>query len=527
MSLRFRRGTEAQRTSAGFIPDQGEPVWVQSALNTDNHPAYKLYIGDGVTPGGIDILQSSAGSGLHYNATTGKIDLAINVTSDAITEGSTNLFYHSTNAINDAYTALNNGSHPGVTYTYDSVHHVINTAVAGVSGFYPVQNDTSPLLGGNLGLNGHNITGAGNLNFTGNINTDTGTITTSGVTISGSVSAGGNIAATGSVSAATGTFNSLGGNLALGSYNINGSGGINITGSITASSLTSASINGSLGSNLTLNGHNILGTGNVQITGNLQATGTLTFGSLGGDLTVNNHNINGATNITASGTISSYIYTSNDPINRNGLIFQSNNPLPFDIQMITDGTSNGTPSIRLLSSQGDIGSPSNNAAGDHLSNITFLGYYGSNYFSAGGIFAKIDPTAIMTNGAPATNLSFGVANNSGSFNIMTFNYAGVLTTPTLMAGDGSAVHPSIGFTTDNSQDTGFFHPADGVIGFTVNGVEAGRWTPTGLQIAGATKTGSFNGSGSYPTPSAGMIIFDSSNNHFYGYNGSTWKQLDN
>jgi hypothetical protein len=29
------------------------------------------------------------------------------------------------------------------------------------------------------------------------------------------------------------------------------------------------------------------------------------------------------------------------------------------------------------------------------------------------------------------------------------------------------------------------------------------------------------------TPANGQIYFDSSDNHFYGYNGTTWKQLDN
>jgi hypothetical protein len=41
------------------------------------------------------------------------------------------------------------------------------------------------------------------------------------------------------------------------------------------------------------------------------------------------------------------------------------------------------------------------------------------------------------------------------------------------------------------------------------------------------QTGSYNGSLNYPTPVAGMIIFDSSNGHFYGFNGTIWKQLDN
>ena len=30
-----------------------------------------------------------------------------------------------------------------------------------------------------------------------------------------------------------------------------------------------------------------------------------------------------------------------------------------------------------------------------------------------------------------------------------------------------------------------------------------------------------------PTPALGMIYFNSVSNHFYGWNGSNWKQLDN
>lgn len=35
------------------------------------------------------------------------------------------------------------------------------------------------------------------------------------------------------------------------------------------------------------------------------------------------------------------------------------------------------------------------------------------------------------------------------------------------------------------------------------------------------------GSSSAPTPSAGSIYFNTGDNHFYGYNGSSWVQLDN
>ena len=94
MSLQFRRGEELQRT--GIIPAAGEPIWVTGTK--------KLYIGDGVSLGGVNILATSAGSGLAWDPATQTI----------------------------RFSGLGTG--------------LIN-----------VQADTNPTLGGNLILNGRNI----------------------------------------------------------------------------------------------------------------------------------------------------------------------------------------------------------------------------------------------------------------------------------------------------------------------------------------------------------------------------------
>ena len=50
---------------------------------------------------------------------------------------------------------------------------------------------------------------------------------------------------------------------------------------------------------------------------------------------------------------------------------------------------------------------------------------------------------------------------------------------------------------------------------------------TGKIVAsGPVQVGSYNGSGNFPTASAGSIIFDSSNGTFKGFDGSTWNELD-
>ena len=48
MALQFRKVTEAERNESSFIPAQGEPVYT--------YDSNKLYIGDGVTPGGVSVM---------------------------------------------------------------------------------------------------------------------------------------------------------------------------------------------------------------------------------------------------------------------------------------------------------------------------------------------------------------------------------------------------------------------------------------------------------------------------------------
>lgn len=50
MPLQFRKGTESERQSGSFVPLSGEPIYI-----TDTK---KLFLGDGVTAGGVDIASS-------------------------------------------------------------------------------------------------------------------------------------------------------------------------------------------------------------------------------------------------------------------------------------------------------------------------------------------------------------------------------------------------------------------------------------------------------------------------------------
>lgn len=63
--------------------------------------------------------------------------------------------------------------------------------------------------------------------------------------------------------------------------------------------------------------------------------------------------------------------------------------------------------------------------------------------------------------------------------------------------DGSASVPSIGFTSDIANDTGFYHSADGYIDITNNGTRMGYFNTSGLTSNGRITATEFYGNGAY------------------------------
>lgn len=195
MSLRIRRGTDAQR--AGVVFDLGELV-----VTTDE---FKLFVGDGVTAGGRNVAQNLAGQGLSYNATTGKLDsVSVSLTTDDVTEGSNNKYFSNELAQDAVGAALTAGNlyNTGIQFTYDDFNNRITAEVQmdGV-GITAVEDDVAPALGGNLSLNSHDITGTGNIDIIGSV---------------------------------TASF-VLANDLNLNSFDLTGTGNVDITGTITAS----------------------------------------------------------------------------------------------------------------------------------------------------------------------------------------------------------------------------------------------------------------------------------------------------
>ena len=150
MALQIRRGTDTQRQTATYA--SGEMVYTTDLKD--------LWVGDGVTAGGTQIAPVKSVNGL-----TGTVSLI----TDNIAQGSTNLYYNSNQAKNDAAAIFTGGTSTGITFSYNSSTHTINATVTTSAGIASVQADANPALGGNLGLNSHNITGTGNISITGTL----------------------------------------------------------------------------------------------------------------------------------------------------------------------------------------------------------------------------------------------------------------------------------------------------------------------------------------------------------------------
>lgn len=261
---------------------------------------------------------------------------------------------------------------------------------------------------------------------------------------------------------------------------------------------------------------------------------------LGADLDLNAYTISGVGDIRLPFFQTNYfqgIVTIGTQASYCDLVVYNDSSLSGNVATFYTTTQTGsTPSIAIRSYRSSFAHPISFSANDFNGALTFEAWdpVQNDFRITGAISSQIAPGADFTHRHPATILYLFAGNNSDNItNLATFDYTGTFTSPKLSTnrgffGDGAASSPSIVFTTDASQDTGFFHPGDGIIGVSINGSEKARIDSGGIRTNGFFKVGSFNGSGNHPNPpETGMIIFDSSDYHFYGYNGTAWKQLDN
>jgi len=482
MSLRIRRGTDTQRSSIVFDP--GELAW---CLDTR-----KLYVGDGLTPGGVNVLAHMAGVGVSFNSGTQALDFSqgnLTLTTADIAEDPSRLYYTDVRAKDAVGAMLQAGSNTGITFSYDSSSHAITVnstghqlptaSLPGDAGKYltldnsgnpvwhnpPIQGGLSlPSFGGteigkylttdgtylvwadvaiNSLVNGAfhvDLDSAGNLKTSGTIKlpSTADIVRETGVSTGIYTSVLGGL---GSVSADTSP--SLGGNLSAGSYNISNVGTLSAT-TLSATTVTTATVSATTVSATTVSA--------TQLSTN-------------------------TTSIKSDGSIvSTYFSQFTDPLLSIGT---TSSPNTLSITSTKEflqlngvvGNSGGAPAITNQISRGTLTVPLAVQSNDALSLIRVFGYDGSNYVISGAFGMGVDPASPVTTGSVPGAFFVKTVGASGPYNL-TFNSNGIFSVPVV-------------------------------------------------------QTGSFSGSGSYPTPTAGMIIFDSQTNHFVGYDGSSWKQLDN
>jgi hypothetical protein len=577
MALQLRRGSNLQRLS--ITPQPGELIFT-----TDQKA---LWIGDGLTAGGINVLASAFPqgnpSGLEWNSSTNTVNFNINsfsaLTTTNVPEG-TNKYFTPTAMLTALNTAIAAGTQNGITFTI--ANGALSATVTGGGTTLPDKTGNSgkwltldnsgnliwhtaplgsglslPSMPGNQGsyltTDGTNLTwkdiainslSSGSYHLT--LDESTGNLFLNQAYPGGAGSImlpqGGDILkynGTTYVSALNGFINSvqadtnpkLGANLDLNGHNIVGTTGtINITQSVTAGTIVATT---GLGANLPLNSYGITGSGNINIIGTVKATT-----GLGGDLSLNSYNITGTGAVNITGTVTSTSVATNTLTGgASSIVINSTAQSPLSLHSIGAGSLNTglVPVLALNSSKGSPSVPLDTIPGDYLHGINFTGYHSGNYISSGSIVSAWAGTADLTASDPASTLNF-VTGGNNSYNVMTFDNTCTLSGMnsnsgnglTVAFGDGTQANPSITFATDSGVDSGFFHPGDGIVCVTINAHEQARFDNGGLRVQGFNKVGSFAGSGIYPRPAeAGMIIFDSNTNHFMGYNGSVWKQLDN
>lgn len=206
MPLQIRRGTDAERTDSTFTPAEGELIYT-----TDTK---KLYVGDGVTPGGVaidtvgdDSTSSGVGGatvlddlsdvvitssdlgpgdvlkydGVNWSASSVESISSLDDLLDVIIEdpvpGSIlkyDGFHWTVGEDTGGETTLDDLSNvaigdldPGDVLTYDGVNWTANSIPT--SGLTSISEDINPALGGFLNLNGNSIFGDGDINISGEI----------------------------------------------------------------------------------------------------------------------------------------------------------------------------------------------------------------------------------------------------------------------------------------------------------------------------------------------------------------------
>jgi Major tropism determinant N-terminal domain len=268
----------------------------------------------------------------------------------------------------------------------------------------------------------------------------------------------------------------------------------------------------SLGGNLNTAGFNISGTGNISTTA--------------GSINTSYLSITGSsiTSTAPAPTTTGYIVNSPVQIGINAtpatLVVKSSQAFG-----VFTGITNGTNNSGLIAkvSRNTLAAPTTLQPGDSIWYQQAMGYDGTSFQIAGAYGFAVDPNAVVTTGHVPGQFGAATISATGTVNYLTFNSQGLLNTPRISVGDGTASAPSIVFATDGGTDSGFFHPLDGVVCITTNAVERVRVDNGGMRVQGFMKVGQVNGTLPSP-PEEGMIVLDGTT--FKGYTSGGWVNLN-
>ena len=395
MSLRIRRGTDAQRQTLTF--DQGEVVYT-----TDTK---KLYVGDGITAGGQNILATSGGAGVTFNATTQQFDfntVALGLTTSDVTEGTRK--YFTTQRAQDAaaslFTATGSPTSSGsITGTIATGTVVLNSA-------------DSALVNGSRMV----IAGAGGNGISAGTYYVVSAVGTSVVLANSLANATNNVPITGintgSVTSTTYTAGGTDSGITFTYDSVNHV--INVVSSGTTTLVNDT--NPRLGANLGLNNFNVTGTGNINITGS---------GTFSSTLTVPTITVSTKLNVDSISSISV-----------TGLNVSADATTPMSVTGIgTLGPTSGQVYFPINAAKGTIASPTVTTAGDVLGGIVIQGYVGGAavYKAAGLVAASWDGSATMSDTNPKSTISLVAYGGGTTIRIASLDNQGVFTAPVFKA----------------------------------------------------------------------------------------------
>ena len=414
MPLQIRRGTDAERLAMIQPLAPGELVYV-----TDSQ---RLYIGNGSTMGGVSIT------------------------------GYTN--EDAQDAVSAALIA-GNSSNSGITFAYDDVGNKITASI----GFSAITS--------NLGLNGHNITGTGNITIEGYVHADfKGSVygeDSTQLVNAQDVSINLNNTIANSLIPKVGVMSDLGSaSRRFGTLYVTSTGGLNIGGAVVTSN--GSAINLPAGS--TINGHPISPLDGAFTT--LDIKGSV----FGDDSSILVDGVAGTirgrvdtTTVNASSFVMSPILDAGSSTS-NGTLNIWNASDVFGTLISTAGGA----FLDFHISRGTMAAPQATQSGDLISGIILKGHNGSAYSRAVAVYGQTDGNVVNSN-VPG-KLVIAAQNYTGTGDYTyTFNSRGVFETQT------TRLTP---FANNTARDTVLASPATGMIVYnTAAGafqVYNGTWT---------------------------------------------------